>query len=174
MGLPNTQAHHVVQNAIYGEIVAKRDGMTISVEGNVFRDSGSLHNRMHALSDAELDTFRASGTIPTNAEYAAISARGLQSVGFHEAVIEYVMDQVIANNGNVACSLTCQFPGCPEKCILDRKRLQQKRSCTMSLYYNSLQESEQDRRDAARYAGKTKNDRRGKKESDLPYVKGIV
>ena len=115
MGLPNTQAHHVVQNAIYGEIVAKRDGMTISVEGNVFRDSGSLHNRMHALSDAELDTFRASGTIPTNAEYAAISARGLQSVGFHEAVIEYVMDQVIRQQRKRGLQPDMPIPRMPRK-----------------------------------------------------------
>ena len=122
MGLPNTQAHHVVQNAIYGEIVAKRDGMTISVEGNVFRDSGSLHNRMHALSDAELDTFRASGTIPTNAEYAAISARGLQSVGFHEAVIEYVMDQVIRQQRKRGLQPDMPIPRMPRKMYFGQEK----------------------------------------------------
>ena len=122
MGLPNTQAHHVVQNAIYGQIVAKRDGMTISVEGNVFRDSGSLHNRMHALSDAELDTFRASGTIPTNAEYAAISARGLQSVGFHEAVIEYVMDQVIRQQRKRGLQPDMPIPRMPRKMYFGQEK----------------------------------------------------
>ena len=95
LGLPNTQAHHVAQNAIYGDIVSKSEGITISVEGNVFTDLGSLHNGMHTFSESKLDAFREAGTLPTNAEYIAIAAQGLQSLGYNEVVVKYVMDCVI-------------------------------------------------------------------------------
>ena len=94
LGLPNTQAHHVAQNAIYGDIVLKSEGITISMEGNVFTDSGSLYNGMHTFSESKLDVFREAGTLPTNAEYIAITIQGLQSLGYNEVVVKYVMDCV--------------------------------------------------------------------------------
>ena len=95
LGLPNAQAHHVAQNAIYGNIVAKSEGITISVEGDAIREIGSPHNEMHIFSDAQLDVFREAGTVPTNVEYAEISARAMLSVGYNEVVTKYVIDQVI-------------------------------------------------------------------------------
>ncbi len=122
MGLPNTQAHHVAQNAIYGDIVLKSDGITISMEGNVFTDSESLHNGIHTFSESKLDAFREAGTLPTNAEYIAIAAQGLQSLGYNEIVVKYVMDCVIQQQLTHGLLPNMPIPKMPRKIYFGSSR----------------------------------------------------
>ncbi len=122
LGLPNTQAHHVAQNAIYGDIVLKSEGITISMEGNVFTDSGSLYNGMHTFSESKLDVFREAGTLPTNAEYIAITIQGLQSLGYNEVVVKYVMDCVSQQQLTHGLLPDMPIPKMPKKYILDRQK----------------------------------------------------
>ena len=122
LGLPNTQAHHVAQNAIYGDIVLKSDGITISMEGNVFTDSESLHNGIHTFSESKLDAFREAGTLPTNAEYIAIAAQGLQSLGYNEIVVKYVMDCVIQQQLTHGLLPNMPIPKMPRKIYFGSSR----------------------------------------------------
>ena len=122
LGLPNTQAHHVAQNAIYGDIVLKSDGITISMEGNVFTDSESLHNGIHIFSESKLDAFREAGTLPTNAEYIAIAAQGLQSLGYNEIVVKYVMDCVIQQQLTHGLLPNMPIPKMPRKIYFGSSR----------------------------------------------------
>ncbi len=122
LGLPNTQVHHVAQNAIYGDIVLKSDGITISMEGNVFTDSESLHNGIHTFSESKLDAFREAGTLPTNAEYIAIAAQGLQSLGYNEIVVKYVMDCVIQQQLTHGLLPNMPIPKMPRKIYFGSSR----------------------------------------------------
>lgn len=95
LGLPNTQAHHIAQNAIYGETVPKQQGIAISLRGNALTEFQSPHNDVHRIGEQIIDTYRRGGTAPTNEKMYEIYAGELQAAGLNENIIEHAVYQVI-------------------------------------------------------------------------------
>lgn len=95
LGLPNTQAHHIAQNAIYGETVPKQQGIAISLRGNALTEFQSPHNDVHRIGEQIIDIYRRGGTAPTNEKMYEIYAGELQAAGLNENIIEHAVYQVI-------------------------------------------------------------------------------
>ena len=77
---------------------------------------------MHTFSESKLDVFREAGTLPTNAEYIAITIQGLQSLGYNEVVVKYVMDCVSQQQLTHGLLPDMPIPKMPKKYILDRQK----------------------------------------------------
>ena len=95
LGLPNTQAHHVAQNAIYGKTVPKQQGVAVSLRGNAFTEFQSPHNNAHRFGETKIDTYREGGTVPTNKRMYEILSGELQAAGLNNNVIDFIMYEVI-------------------------------------------------------------------------------
>ena len=95
LGLPNTQAHHVAQNAIYGKTVPKQQGVAVSLRGNAFTEFQSPHNDAHRIGEQIIDTYREDGTTPTNKKMYEIYVSELQAAGLNSNVIDFIMYEVI-------------------------------------------------------------------------------
>ena len=95
LGLPNTQAHHIAQNAIYGKTVPKQQGVAVSLRGNALTEFQSPHNDVHRIGEQIIDTYREDGTTPTNEKMYEIYVGELQASGLNENIIEHAVYQVI-------------------------------------------------------------------------------
>lgn len=121
-GVPGMQAHHVAQNAIYGKIIRKADGIAVSLFGSALTDWGSPHNKAHVCGEQQLDTYRKSGTSPTNNTMYEIYARELQAAGLDQTVIEYVLYRTIQQQMEHGLLPDMPIPRMPRKIYFGKSR----------------------------------------------------
>ena len=115
LGLPDAQAHHVAQNAAYGSIILRSQGIAISVEGDVIKNPDSQHARLHGGYEARLDEYRAAGIMPTNRAYVEIAAQEIQAAGINSAARDYILDQVLRQWKKNGIELENEIPRMPRK-----------------------------------------------------------
>ena len=114
LNLPNTQAHHLAQDAIYRDRISKAQGITMSVEGDAIREPNSQHGVEHNYYTTELEQYYKTGTKPTHREFAEIMMGGMMEIGVHPAVRNYALDRVIrqlVENGIDLEKEIDRFPG---------------------------------------------------------------
>jgi hypothetical protein len=79
------QSHHLNQDAVFGGLIARNDGVAIKLEGNAFTDVGSPHYNAHRSLEGFYNQFRKGGDlygeIPTNLQYSKALLNSLQDAG---------------------------------------------------------------------------------------------
>jgi len=86
-GLSGTgvQAHHLNQDAAYGSLIPKDQGVSLPMPGNAITDVGSPHYDAHASMEGFWNQFREGGAregeTPTNAEVLQATNKSLQNAG---------------------------------------------------------------------------------------------
>jgi hypothetical protein len=68
------QAHHLNQNAVYGRVIPRKEGLSLGMKGNAFSDQGTQHYAAHEWLEQQLwSQYRPGGSLyfakPTNANY---------------------------------------------------------------------------------------------------------
>jgi len=67
------QAHHLNQDAIFRDVIARKLGVSIKLAGNIMVDTNSPHYNAHVIMEDFLDQYRIGGELygekPTIAEY---------------------------------------------------------------------------------------------------------
>ena len=114
LGLPNAQAHHLAQDAIYRDRIPKAQGITISVEGDAIREPNSQHGVEHNYYTTKLEKYYEAGIKPTHRDFAEIMMGGMMEIGVHPAVRNYALDRVIrqlVENGIDLEKEIDRFPG---------------------------------------------------------------
>ncbi len=80
------QAHHLNQNAAYGDVVPSKNGISIKLEGNAFTQPGTQHYNVHNTMEKFWNQFRRGGDrygeIPTNLEYSKAVYDSMKEIGF--------------------------------------------------------------------------------------------
>jgi hypothetical protein len=80
------QAHHLNQEAMYGQIIPHGDAVAVKLRGDALREPGTPHYRVHQAQEAYLDQFRSGGArfreAPTNLEMNRATLDALRSAGY--------------------------------------------------------------------------------------------
>ena len=80
------QAHHLNENAAFGDIIPRDQGISMGVAGNALTDVGSQHYAIHRSLEGFWDQYRPEGRLfgqrPTNAEYGQAVRQSLVDGGF--------------------------------------------------------------------------------------------
>ena len=105
----------MAQNAAYGSIILRSQGIAISVEGDVIKNPDSQHARLHGGYEARLDEYRAAGIMPTNRAYVEIAAQEIQAAGINSAARDYILDQVLRQWKKNGIELENEIPRMPRK-----------------------------------------------------------
>ena len=94
------QAHHLNQNAAYGEVIPREDGLSVGIPGNAITEVGSPHYILHSNLEEFFVPYRADGELfgasPTNAEYGAALKNSLIQAGFSPQQAASIGDQAAA------------------------------------------------------------------------------
>ncbi len=122
MGLPDTQAHHVAPNAIYRDTIARDDGITISLPGNVLTNPESAHGKAHNHAETRLDGYRALNIRPTNREACEIFLASLQTAGVNKNVAEFSLDWLIRQQMERGIYPKMPIPRMPQKIHFNFKK----------------------------------------------------
>jgi len=113
------QANHLNQNAVYGKNIPHDEGIACALEGNVFTEAGSPHNKYHAyLEDNFWDLYRKGGSLynskPTNDQYLDAVYDALIDAGYNKkqamAAVKAAKDQQI-EYGLLGSDLVPRIPG---------------------------------------------------------------
>ncbi len=79
------QANHLNQNAAYGSIIPREEGLALGMRGNAFSEPGTEHFLFHSSMEGFWDQFRVGGArfgqVPSNAEYVEATRRALRTSG---------------------------------------------------------------------------------------------
>lgn len=87
------QAHHLNQDAMFGEIIPRGRAVSVKLKGDAFQEPGTPHYQVHQAQETYLNQFRRGGERfgekPTNLEMSRATVDALQSGG-------YTRDQAMA------------------------------------------------------------------------------
>jgi hypothetical protein len=117
-GLPaGWQAHHLNQNAVYGEIIPRDEGLSVGMRGNAFNEPGTSHFTVHQSMEQFWEQYRKDGKLfneaPTNAEYGEASRRALIAGGLSPAQATELTAQAAAQRAAYGLSETSKVPRVP-------------------------------------------------------------
>jgi hypothetical protein len=111
------QAHHLNQNAVYGEIIPRDEGLSVGMRGNAFNEPGTSHFAVHQSMEQFWDEYRKDGNLfneaPTNAEYGEASRRALIAGGLSPAQATELAAQAAAQRAAYGLSETSKIPRVP-------------------------------------------------------------
>ena len=83
------QAHHLSQDAAFGSIIPRNEGLCVDLVGNAFTDVGTPHFEAHKSMEQFWNQYRKNGDLfgerPTVGEYNSALFKSLQSGGFSDA-----------------------------------------------------------------------------------------
>ena len=73
----------------YRDLIPTRQGVSIKLQGNVFREANSAHARAHRVLEEFWNSYRGTDIVPTNLEYTralreSLDAAGLSHVQQHK------------------------------------------------------------------------------------------
>ena len=89
------QAHHLSQDAAFGSIIPRNEGLSVDLVGNAFTDVGSPHYEAHKSMEQFWNRYRKngdlSGTRPTVGEYNSALFKSLQSGGLSDTNAKYAV-----------------------------------------------------------------------------------
>jgi hypothetical protein len=82
---PGFQANHLNQDAVYGDIIPRNEGLSVGMRGNAFSEPGTSHFVFHQSMEQFWDQYRRGGNLfkktPTNAQYGEALQRSLVAGG---------------------------------------------------------------------------------------------
>jgi hypothetical protein len=106
------QAHHLNQNAAFGAVIPRSEGLSIGIRGNAFTDVGTPHYQFHNSLERFWDSYREGGDwfgeVPTNGQYGNAVQTALKDAGLSKYDIERLSD--LANQNRVAFGLLPDHP----------------------------------------------------------------
>lgn len=109
------QAHHLSQNAAFKGHIPKKEGMSIKLEGNAFKDVGSPHYNAHKTLEAFWDKYRQNGTTPTVGEYNDAMYDSLRNAGVSEFNAKYAVEKARKQQLKYGLSSDSPVPHVPRK-----------------------------------------------------------
>ena len=113
------QANHLNQNAAYGKVIPKDQGLTVGMRGNAFRDVGSPHYQFHGSMEEFWSPYRNGGTSygirPTNAQYGAATEQALIKSGYTPAQAANLAEQAAAQRAAYGLSPSAPVPVIPAR-----------------------------------------------------------
>lgn len=97
------QAHHLSQDAAFRDVIPKKEGLSVELEGNIFKDVDSPHFLAHQSLEEFWNTFRKNGErfseMPTVSEYNEALYVSLKSAGLSDTqaqkVVQRAMEQQV-------------------------------------------------------------------------------
>jgi hypothetical protein len=102
------QAHHLNQNRVYGGIIARNEGISVPMRGNILTEPGTPHHIFHRSVEQFWDQYRKDGSLlysmPTNAEFGDAMRRAFIVSGVSAARASELAAQGAAQR--VAAGLT--------------------------------------------------------------------
>ncbi|EHI75775.1 hypothetical protein HMPREF9184_01803, partial [Streptococcus sp. oral taxon 058 str. F0407] len=112
------QAHHLNQNAAFKDVIPRKEGLSIKLEGNIRKDIGSPHYKAHESLEQFWDQYRKGGelhrTRPTMAEYNVALEKSLIDAGLTpnqaKDVVSKAMEQQLSY-GLAAEKFVPRIPG---------------------------------------------------------------
>jgi RHS repeat-associated protein len=79
------QANHLNQDAVFGDVIPRNEGLAAGMKGNAFTEAGTPHYQFHQTMEQFWNQYRPGGVsfqqTPTHAEDGAALQRALQSSG---------------------------------------------------------------------------------------------
>ena len=113
------QAHHLNQDAAFGSVIPRAEGVSLKLEGNAFTDVGSPHYQAHGSMEAFWDKFRPGGAryreLPTNLEYSAALRDSLRAAGLGEDVVKDALRASIGQRLDYGMLGGLEVPKVPRK-----------------------------------------------------------
>lgn len=89
------QAHHLNQDAVFKNIIPKKNGLCIGLSGNAFGDNGSGHYNAHCSLERFWDLFRKGGSLygerPTVGAYNGALHDSVMAAGLNETQADFVV-----------------------------------------------------------------------------------
>ena len=114
---PGSQANHLLQNAAFGKVIAREDGLTIVLKGSAFEE-GTEHYKFHKVLDEFWGPYMKGdkvGTFPTIAQYLSAMEEALRAVGrYSEETIKRAMDDVQKQLDEHGLTLDADVPNVPK------------------------------------------------------------
>jgi len=89
------QAHHLNQTAAYRDIIPRKQGLSIELEGNIFTDAGAPHTLAHGSLEGFWNKFRGTDIVPTNLEYTRAAQQSLRAAGLSEVEVQQAIQAAI-------------------------------------------------------------------------------
>jgi hypothetical protein len=119
------QAHHLNQDAAFGSIISRNQGLSVPMYGNAFTGQGTSHFVGHAWMEKQFwDMFRKDGRFylynPTNAEYGEASRLSLIAGGWSPEQASNLAAQAAAQRAAAGLSETAAVPRIPRRIFQNR------------------------------------------------------
>ncbi|HQL76006.1 MAG: tRNA3(Ser)-specific nuclease WapA precursor [Planctomycetes bacterium ADurb.Bin126] len=113
------QANHLNQNAAFGSIIPKKEGISVAMKGNAFADVGFPHFNFHSFLEEFWSKYRKGGelfgTVPTNAEYGAALKQALLKAGHTPAEAACLAEQAGIQRAVYGCLESMPVPSVPKR-----------------------------------------------------------
>ena len=111
------QAHHLSQNAVYGSVIPRSEGLSVALPGNALSDPGTSHFVAHQWLEQQFwNQYREGGSLlfrPTNAEYGEAGRLSLIAGGVPPAQAYDFAAQAAAQRTAKGLSETAPVPRIP-------------------------------------------------------------
>ncbi|MFL1663952.1 type IV secretion protein Rhs [Bacillus cereus] len=112
------QAHHLNQDAAFRDYIPRNDGLSVKLEGNIFKDIDSPHYNAHKSLEDFWNIYRKNGDLaglkPNLTDYNNALRDSLINVGLSEAQVNKAVSEAIKqqiNAGFLADDFVPRIPG---------------------------------------------------------------
>ncbi|MEG0153529.1 MAG: hypothetical protein RR744_10230, partial [Cellulosilyticaceae bacterium] len=112
------QAHHLNQDAAFRDVIPKKEGLAVKLEGNIRTDINSPHYNAHKSLEGFWNKYRKGGASygakPTISEYNSALYDSLKSAGLSEVQVTKVVSEAIKQQldyGLLSEKLIPRIPG---------------------------------------------------------------
>ncbi|MEB8931478.1 type IV secretion protein Rhs [Bacillus cereus] len=112
------QAHHLNQDAAFRDYIPRNDGLSVKLEGNIFKDIDSPHYNAHKSLEDFWNIYRKNGDLaglkPNLTDYNNALRDSLINVGLSEAQVNKAVSEAIKqqiNAGLLADDFVPRIPG---------------------------------------------------------------
>jgi hypothetical protein len=114
------QAHHLNQNAVYGRVIPRKEGLSLGMKGNAFSDQGTQHYAAHEWLEQQLwSQYRPGGSLyfakPTNANYGEALRDSLVAGNYSPEQASDLAAQAAAQRAEYGLSETEYVPRIPRR-----------------------------------------------------------
>lgn len=118
------QAHHLNQNAAFRDVIPRKEGLSVKLEGNIRKDIGSPHYRAHESLEEFWDQYRRNGEFylerPTIAEYNVALEKSLVDAGLTPKQAQRVVEKAIEQQTFYGLTSEEFVPRIPRKIYLPK------------------------------------------------------
>jgi hypothetical protein len=114
------QAHHLNQDAVYGRVIPRKEGLSLGMKGNAFSDQGTQHYDAHKwLEEQFWSQYRRGGSLypsrPSNANYGEGLRGSLIAGDYSPAQASELAARAAAQRADYGLSETAPVPRIPRR-----------------------------------------------------------